>query len=73
MLCYIYKKLPIMTERLNHTIKILEKVSFSKDLFLKEIKKAIELLLPFEIDQLKQWISDFTKNKSELEDIVVIF
>jgi len=62
-----------MTERLNHTIKILEKVSFSKDLFLKEIKKAIELLLPFEIDQLKQWISDFTKNKSELEDIVVIF
>jgi len=73
LLCYIYKKLPIMTERLNHTIKILEKVSFSKDLFLKEIKKAIELLLPFEIDQLKQWISDFTKNKSELEDIVVIF
>ncbi len=31
-----------MTEQLNHTIKILEKVSFSKDLFLKEITKAIE-------------------------------
>lgn len=61
-----------MTERLNHTIKILEKVSFNKDLFLKEITKAIEFLLPFEIDKLKEWIADFTKNKSDLEDIVVI-
>ena len=61
-----------MTERLNHTIKILEKVSFSKDLFLKEIIKAIEFLLPFEIDKLKEWIADFTKNKSDLEDIIVI-
>lgn len=61
-----------MTERLNHTIKILEKVSFNKDLFLKEITKAIEFLLPFEIDKLKEWIADFTKNKSDLEDIIVI-
>lgn len=60
-----------MTEQLNHTIKILEKVSFSKDLFLKEIKKAINFLLPFEIDQLKEWIADFTKNKTELEGIMV--
>jgi len=71
-LVYIYIKLQIMTERLNHTIKILEKVSFSKDLFLKEITKAIEFLLPFEIDKLKEWIADFTKNKSDLEDIIVI-
>ncbi len=62
-----------MTEQLNHTIKILEKVSFNKDLFLKEITKAIAFLLPFEIDKLKEWIADFTKNKSELEDIVVFF
>ena len=60
-----------MTEQLNHTIKILEKVSFSKDLFLKEIKKAINFLLPFEIDQLNEWIADFTKNKTELEGIMV--
>lgn len=61
-----------MTERLNHTIKILEKVSFNKDLFIKEITKAIEFLLPFEIDKLKEWIANFTKNKSELEDIIII-
>lgn len=61
-----------MTEQLNHTIKILEKVSFSKDLFIKEITKAIKFLLPFEIEKLKEWIENFTKNKSELEDIVVI-
>lgn len=61
-----------MTERLNHTIKILEKVSFNKDLFIKEVTKAIKFLLPFEIDQLKEWIADFTKNKSDLEDIIVI-
>lgn len=61
-----------MTERLNHTINILEKVSFSKDLFIKEVNKAIALLLPFEVDQLKKWIIDFTKNKSEFEDLLVL-
>jgi len=61
-----------MTERLNHTINILEKVSFSKDLFIKEVNKAFAFLLPFEIDQLKEWIANFTKNKSEFEDVLAL-
>lgn len=61
-----------MTERLNHTINILEKVSFSKHLFIKEVNKAIALLLPFEVDQLKKWIVDFTKNKSEFNDVLAL-
>lgn len=61
-----------MTERLSHTINILEKVSFSKDLFIKEVNKAIDFLLPFEIDQLKKWIIDFTKNKTDFEDVLAL-
>ncbi|MBA5791421.1 hypothetical protein H1R17_13355 [Flavobacterium sp. xlx-214] len=59
-----------MTESLKHTIKILEKVSFSKDLFIKEVTKAIDLLLPYEIDQLKEWILNFTKNKSDFKEVL---
>ncbi|UUV20655.1 hypothetical protein MG290_04845 [Flavobacterium sp. CBA20B-1] len=61
-----------MTERLIHTIKILEKVSFNKDLFIKEFTKAINFLLPFEIDQLKEWIIDYTKNKTEFEEVLAL-
>lgn len=34
---------------------ILGKVSFSKELFEKELRKAINMLVPNEIDQLKDW------------------
>jgi len=59
-----------MTESLNHTINILEKVSFNKDLFVKEISKAIKVLLPYEIDQLREWIINFTKTKTEFKDVL---
>lgn len=61
-----------MTERLTHTIKILEKVSFNKDLFIKEFTKAINFLLPFEIEQLKEWIIDYTKTNSEVKDVLLL-
>lgn len=61
-----------MTESLKHTIKILEKVSFNKDLFVKEISKAIKILLPYEIDQLKEWINNFTKTKAEFNDVLTL-
>ncbi|WLD24834.1 hypothetical protein NU10_05500 [Flavobacterium dauae] len=61
-----------MTEQLNHTIKVLEKVSFSKDLFIKEVNKAINILLPFEIEQLKKWIVDFTKNNTDFREVLVL-
>jgi len=59
-----------MTERLNHTIEILEKVSFSKDLFVKELNKAINYLLPFEVDVLKKWIINFVSNKQDFNDVL---
>lgn len=34
---------------------ILQKVSFDKQLFEKELKKAIGLLVPEEVKQLKSW------------------
>jgi hypothetical protein len=34
---------------------ILSKVSFHKDLFEKELKKAISMLIPDEIMELKSW------------------
>ena len=34
---------------------ILSKVSFQKELFEKELRKAIEMLVPDEVVQLKDW------------------
>ena len=40
-----------------YTKTILRKVSFDSTLFCKELKKAIERLLPFEIEELRIWIN----------------
>ncbi len=40
---------------LKYTKIILMKVSFDAQLFEKELKKAIKLLIPGEINELKQW------------------
>lgn len=40
---------------LEYVKKILRKVSFSKELFEKELKKAIESLIGKEILELKKW------------------
>lgn len=40
---------------LNYVKTVLTKVSFDAKLFEKELKKAIEVLIGAEIDELKQW------------------
>ena len=40
---------------LNYVKTVLTKVSFDSKLFEKELKKAIELLMGAEIQELKQW------------------
>ena len=45
---------------------VLKKVSFSSDLFYKELEKALKRLLPHEISELTIWLSQFTSNKPEL-------
>ena len=45
---------------------VLKKVSFSSDLFCKELEKALSRLLPHEVSELTIWIKQFTSNKPEL-------
>ena len=49
-----------------YTKTVLKKVSFDAELFCKELEKAINRLLPFEIDELRIWLVQFTVNKPEL-------
>jgi hypothetical protein len=49
-----------------YTKTILKKVSFSADLFCKELKKSLDNLLPYEIKELIIWLKVFTANKPDL-------
>lgn len=56
---------------LDYTKSILERVSFDPALFYKELQKAIKTLLPHEIEQLKEWLFNFTHGKPELKPCLV--
>jgi hypothetical protein len=51
----------------NYTKGILESVSFDPILFCKEVRKALKVLLPYEIEQLTEWLSKFVEEKPELK------
>jgi len=55
-----------------YTKAVLEKVSFNKDLFKKELEKAINRLLPFEIKELYFWLREFTINKPDLHSCLAL-
>jgi len=40
----------------SYTKTILERVSFDPLLFCKEVEKALKILLPYEIEQLTDWL-----------------
>ena len=56
----------------DYTKSVLERVSFDPILFCKELEKAIRTLLPYELEQLKEWLFDFTYEKPELKHCLVI-
>ncbi|TGD57894.1 hypothetical protein [Flavobacterium humi] len=56
----------------DYTKKILEKVSFDSKLFMKELKKAVKNLLPYEMEHLKKWLLFFTDEKPELKQCLYI-
>lgn len=56
----------------DYTKSVLESVSFDPHLFCKELEKAIRTLLPYELEQLKEWLFDFTIEKPELLQCLVI-
>ena len=56
----------------DYTKSVLERVSFDPALFCKELKKAIRVLLPYELEQLKKWLFNFTNEKPELRAYITI-
>ncbi|GAA3514088.1 hypothetical protein GCM10022393_29980 [Aquimarina addita] len=50
----------------DYTKTVLKKVSFDVNLFTKEVIKALNRLLPHEIEELKLWIQSLTLHQPEL-------
>jgi len=55
-----------------YTISVLDKVSFDVNLFTKEVKKALECLLPHEIEELKIYIRNMITKKPQLAPCLVL-
>ncbi|WP_329804425.1 hypothetical protein [Flavobacterium facile] len=56
---------------LMYTKSILERVSFDVVLFCKELEKATRVLLPFELDELREWLLSYTEEKPELRQCII--
>ncbi|MBP6549820.1 MAG: hypothetical protein KA782_04800 [Flavobacterium sp.] len=56
----------------DYTKSVLERVSFDPLLFCKELEKAIKALLPYELEQLREWLLTFTIEKPELKHCLII-
>ncbi|WP_340066751.1 hypothetical protein [Ascidiimonas aurantiaca] len=54
-----------------YTQTILQKVSFEPKLFIKELQKALKRLLPYEIEELKEWLKVYVKDRPELNHCLV--
>ncbi len=48
--------------------RVLESVSFDPELFYKELHKATQSLLPYQLEQLEKWVVSFIANKPELHE-----
>lgn len=56
---------------LDYTKTILKKVSFDVTLFCKEVQKAVQRLLPYEIEELKLFILSLIQQNPELNPSLV--
>jgi hypothetical protein len=54
-----------------YTKTILERVSFDPILFCKEFEKALKILLPYEVEQLTDWLLNYTSEKPELRQCLI--
>ena len=54
------------------TKKVLKGVSFDVQLFYKELEKAYKVLLPHELIELTEWLLQFTQNKPELRQCLIM-
>lgn len=55
----------------DYTKTVLERVSFDANLFCRELQKALERLLPYEVEELKIWIKSLTLQKPELNQCLI--
>ena len=55
----------------SYTKSILERVSFDSVLFCKELNKALLVLFPYEIEQLTDWLMNYTIDKPELRQCLI--
>ncbi len=56
---------------LEYTKTVLKKVSFDATLFCKEVQKAVERLLPYEIEELKIFIQSIVQQNPELNQCLI--
>ncbi|WNH09532.1 hypothetical protein [Thalassobellus suaedae] len=56
---------------LEYTKTVLKKVSFDATLFCKEVQKAVERLLPYEIEELKIFIHSIVQQNPELNQCLI--
>ncbi len=56
---------------LEYSKTVLKKVSFDVKLFCKELKKALQLLLPEEAEELRLWLEHFITDKPELKHSLI--
>ena len=55
----------------SYTKTILERVSFDPKLFCKELEKALQRLLPYEIEELKIFINSLVQQHPELNQCLI--
>lgn len=56
---------------LEYTKTVLNKVSFDTSLFCKEVQKALQRLLPYEIEELKIFIHSLVQQNPELNQCLI--
>ncbi|AUC80921.1 hypothetical protein [Lacinutrix sp. Bg11-31] len=54
-----------------YTKTILNKVSFDANLFCKEVQKALQRLLPYEIEELKIYITSLINENPDLDKCLI--
>ncbi|MBU2949339.1 hypothetical protein KO493_01335 [Tamlana agarivorans] len=56
---------------MEYTKIVLDKVSFDTNLFCKEVQKALQRLLPYEIEELKIFIHSLVLQNPELNQCLI--
>ena len=71
-LLFLTKTLKLMARAMfEYTKTVLNKVSFDATLFCKEVQKALQRLLPYEIEELKIFIQSLILQNPELNQCLI--